>query len=90
MLLASALRSRYFSVKISIREFSFTFLYFLIFFITGICHPSSQDAIFRIVAAVLHLGNIEFVKGMDDGTDSSQPKDDQSRYHLETAAELLM
>ncbi|XP_019462258.1 PREDICTED: myosin-7-like isoform X16 [Lupinus angustifolius] len=49
-----------------------------------------QDAIFRIVAAVLHLGNIEFVKGVDDGTDSSQPKDDQSRFHLKTAAELLM
>ncbi|CAL0314822.1 unnamed protein product [Lupinus luteus] len=49
-----------------------------------------QDAIFRIVAAVLHLGNIEFVKGVDDGTDSSQPKDDQSHFHLKTATELLM
>lgn len=56
-------------------------------------HPISktfllQDAIFRVVAAVLHLGNIEFTKGSD--TDSSEPKDDQSRFHLKTAAELFM
>ncbi|RYR32205.1 hypothetical protein Ahy_A10g046800 [Arachis hypogaea] len=51
---------------------------------------NEQDAIFRIVAAVLHLGNIEFVKGDDEETDSSQPKDDKSRFHLKTAAELLM
>ncbi|KAI7735645.1 hypothetical protein M8C21_005192, partial [Ambrosia artemisiifolia] len=44
-----------------------------------------QDAIFRVVAAILHLGNIEFTKGSEP--DSSQPKDDQSRFHLETAAE---
>lgn len=55
---------------------------------TRICHSSSQDAIFRIVAAVLHLGNIEFKKG--DEPDSSEPKDDQSRFHLKTVAELLM
>ncbi|XLR05925.1 hypothetical protein S83_072123 [Arachis hypogaea] len=53
-------------------------------------NSNEQDAIFRIVAAVLHLGNIEFVKGDDDETDSSQPKDDKSRFHLKTAAELLM
>ncbi|KAI3688420.1 hypothetical protein L1987_82133 [Smallanthus sonchifolius] len=47
-----------------------------------------QDAIFRVVAAILHLGNIEFTKGSEP--DSSQPKDDQSRFHLETAAELFM
>ncbi|KAI4338119.1 hypothetical protein L6164_016468 [Bauhinia variegata] len=47
-----------------------------------------QEAIFRIVAAILHLGNIEFSKG--DEADSSQPKDDQSRFHLKTAAELFM
>ncbi|CAI9117967.1 OLC1v1019461C1 [Oldenlandia corymbosa var. corymbosa] len=47
-----------------------------------------QDAVFRVVAAVLHLGNIEFAKA--DETDSSEPKDDQSRYHLKTAADLLM
>ncbi|KAL6982201.1 hypothetical protein U1Q18_051962, partial [Sarracenia purpurea var. burkii] len=47
-----------------------------------------QDAIFRVVAATLHLGNIEFAKGTD--TDSSEPKDDKSRFHLRTASELLM
>ncbi|XP_051129852.1 myosin-6-like isoform X2 [Andrographis paniculata] len=45
-----------------------------------------QDAIFRVVAAILHLGNIEFA---GEG-DTSQPKDDQSRSHLKTASELLM
>ncbi|XP_019424641.1 PREDICTED: myosin-6-like [Lupinus angustifolius] len=47
-----------------------------------------QDAIFRVVAAILHLGNIEFAKGKE--TDSSVPKDEKSRFHLETAAELFM
>ncbi|KAL8137294.1 hypothetical protein V2J09_003295 [Rumex salicifolius] len=47
-----------------------------------------QDAIFRVVAAILHLGNIEFAKGSE--IDSSVPKDDKSKFHLETAAELLM
>ncbi|KAL2469602.1 Myosin-10 [Abeliophyllum distichum] len=47
-----------------------------------------QDAIFRVVAAILHLGNIEFAK--ESETDASQPKDDQSRFHLKTAAELFM
>ncbi|CAL5398354.1 unnamed protein product [Camellia sinensis] len=47
-----------------------------------------QDAIFRVVAAILHLGNIEFVKGNE--TDSSKLKDEKARYHLQTAAELLM
>ncbi|KAK2993355.1 hypothetical protein RJ640_007622, partial [Escallonia rubra] len=47
-----------------------------------------QDAIFRVVAAILHLGNIEFTKGSE--TDSSEPKNDESRFHLRTAAELFM
>ncbi|CAA3019655.1 myosin-6 isoform X1 [Olea europaea subsp. europaea] len=47
-----------------------------------------QDAIFRVVAAILHLGNIEFSK--ESETDASEPKDDQSRFHLKTAAELFM
>ncbi|KAL0392637.1 UNVERIFIED_CONTAM: Myosin-8 [Sesamum radiatum] len=47
-----------------------------------------QDSIFRVVAAILHLGNIEFAKGRDG--DDSQPKDDKSRFHLKTAADLLM
>ncbi|KAL8258525.1 hypothetical protein R6Q59_026478 [Mikania micrantha] len=49
---------------------------------------NEQEAIFRVVAAILHLGNIEFVK--DNEPDSSKPKDDQSRFHLKTAAELFM
>ncbi|KAL2330949.1 hypothetical protein Fmac_018530 [Flemingia macrophylla] len=47
-----------------------------------------QDAIFRVVAAILHLGNIDFVKGKE--VDSSKLKDDKSLFHLRTAAELLM
>ncbi|KAJ4835408.1 hypothetical protein Tsubulata_031610 [Turnera subulata] len=47
-----------------------------------------QEAIFRVVAAILHLGNIEFIKGKE--VDSSKLKDEKSQYHLQTAAELLM
>ncbi|KAL2478562.1 Myosin-12 [Forsythia ovata] len=47
-----------------------------------------QDAIFRVVAAILHLGNVEFVKGSE--VDSSKLKDEKASYHLRTAAELLM
>ncbi|KAM7521771.1 hypothetical protein LguiA_011673 [Lonicera macranthoides] len=47
-----------------------------------------QDAIFRVVAAILHLGNIEFAKGKE--IDSSVPKDEKSWFHLRTAAELFM
>ncbi|KAK1260558.1 hypothetical protein QJS04_geneDACA002230 [Acorus gramineus] len=50
--------------------------------------PEEQDAIFRVVAAILHLGNIEFSKGKE--VDSSQPKDEKSFCHLRTAAELFM
>lgn len=46
---------------------------------------SFQEAIFRILAAILHLGNIEFTNGEE--TDSSVPKDNKS---LKTAAELFM
>ncbi|KAG2377271.1 Myosin-7 Myosin XI [Vigna angularis] len=49
-----------------------------------------QDAIFRVVAAILHLGNIDFVKGVEEVFDSCQPKDEKSYFHLKTAAELLM
>ncbi|XP_052193140.1 myosin-11-like [Diospyros lotus] len=47
-----------------------------------------QEAIFRVIAAILHLGNIDFSKGKE--IDSSVPKDDKSKFHLKTAAELLM
>ncbi|KAJ9167994.1 hypothetical protein P3X46_019576 [Hevea brasiliensis] len=47
----------------------------------------SQEAIFRVVAAILHLGNIEFAKGVE--IDSSVIKDDKSRFHLNMTAELL-
>ncbi|XP_031262492.1 myosin-16 isoform X2 [Pistacia vera] len=46
-----------------------------------------QDAIFRVVAAILHLGNIDFAKGDED---SSVIKDDESKFHLKMTAELLM
>lgn len=47
-----------------------------------------QDAIFRVVASILHLGNVEFTKGKE--ADSSVLKDEKSKFHLETVAELLM
>ncbi|CAH8361175.1 unnamed protein product [Eruca vesicaria subsp. sativa] len=43
-----------------------------------------QEAIFRILAAILHLGNIEFTNGEE--TDSSVPKDKKS---LRIVAELF-
>uniref|UniRef100_A0A7N0TWA0 Myosin-17-like n=1 Tax=Kalanchoe fedtschenkoi TaxID=63787 RepID=A0A7N0TWA0_KALFE len=46
-----------------------------------------QEAIFRVVAAVLHLGNINFAKGSE--IDSSAVKDEKSRFHLNMTAELL-
>ncbi|KAL8456763.1 hypothetical protein ACS0TY_034855 [Phlomoides rotata] len=54
--------------------------------IVGI-NEEEQEAIFRVVAAVLHLGNIEFTKGKE--IDSSIIKDEKSRFHLDTVAELL-
>ena len=47
-----------------------------------------QEAIFRVVAGILHLGNIDFVQGKE--ADSSIPKDNNSQFHLQTAAELFM
>ena len=55
-------------------------LYFILIFYL-------QEAIFRVVAAILHLGNVNFVKGEE--IDSSAIRDDKSRFHLNTAAELL-
>ncbi|XP_057439528.1 myosin-11-like [Lotus japonicus] len=50
--------------------------------------PKEQEAIFRVVASILHLGNIEFTKGKE--VDSSVPKDDKAKFSLKTTAELLM
>ncbi|XP_048425701.1 myosin-11 isoform X4 [Pyrus x bretschneideri] len=47
-----------------------------------------QEAIFRVVAAILHLGNIDFANGGDN--DSSVLKNDESLFHLQMTAELLM
>ncbi|KAK9691721.1 hypothetical protein RND81_09G214500 [Saponaria officinalis] len=47
-----------------------------------------QEAIFRVVAAILHLGNIDFTKGQE--VDSSVLKDDKSKFHLKIVSELLM
>ncbi|KAE8684196.1 myosin-J heavy chain-like isoform X2 [Hibiscus syriacus] len=47
-----------------------------------------REAIFIVVAAILHLGNIVFAKEKE--ADSSLPKDDQANFHLQTTAELLM
>ncbi|TVU28761.1 hypothetical protein EJB05_20294 [Eragrostis curvula] len=47
-----------------------------------------QDAIFRTLAAILHLGNIEFSPGKEP--DSSIIKDSTSNFHLQTAANLFM
>ncbi|XP_072981787.1 protein OPAQUE1-like [Typha latifolia] len=47
-----------------------------------------QEAIFRTLAAILHLGNIEFSPG--EGHDSSVIKDAKSNFHLQMASELFM
>ncbi|CAH1430894.1 unnamed protein product [Lactuca virosa] len=46
-----------------------------------------QEAIFRVTAAILHLGNIAFAKGKE--VDSSVLKDDKAKFHLKMTAELL-
>ncbi|WVY96421.1 hypothetical protein V8G54_028572 [Vigna mungo] len=47
-----------------------------------------QDAIFRVVAAILHLGNINFSKSEE--TDFAVLEEEESKFHLQTTAELLM
>ena len=39
-----------------------------------------QDAMFRVVAAILHVDNIEFEKGKE--IDSSVSNDEMSQFHL--------
>ncbi|KAK8704931.1 hypothetical protein V6N13_048543 [Hibiscus sabdariffa] len=51
-------------------------------------NQAEQESIFRVVAGILHLGNVEFTKGKE--TDAAEPKDDKSLLHLKTVAELFM
>eukprot|EP01018_Ginkgo_biloba_P007926 Gb_22496 [translate_table: standard] len=46
-----------------------------------------QEAIFRTLAAILHLGNIEFAAGREH--DSSTLKDQRSSFYLQNAAKLF-
>ncbi|KAK2452762.1 hypothetical protein P8452_00475 [Trifolium repens] len=55
--------------------------------IVGISH-GDQEAIFRVLAAILHLGNVEFSPGKEH--DSSAIKDEKSRFHMQMAADLFM
>nr|XP_004498862.1 myosin-15-like isoform X1 [Cicer arietinum] len=55
--------------------------------IVGISHQD-QEAIFRVLAAILHLGNIEFSPGKEH--DSSVIKDEKSRFHTHMVADLFM
>ncbi|ESQ53833.1 hypothetical protein EUTSA_v10024207mg [Eutrema salsugineum] len=54
--------------------------------IVGISHDE-QEGIFRTLAAILHLGNVEFSSGKEH--DSSVVKDRNSRIHLQMAADLF-
>ncbi|XP_027081188.2 myosin-15 isoform X2 [Coffea eugenioides] len=47
-----------------------------------------QEAIFRTLAAILHLGNVDFSPGKEH--DSSTIKDQKSDFHLQMASNLLM
>ncbi|KAG4962643.1 hypothetical protein JHK86_039511 [Glycine max] len=55
--------------------------------IVGISYED-QEAIFRVLAAILHLGNIEFSPGKEH--DSSVIKDEKSRFHMQMAADLFI
>lgn len=46
-----------------------------------------QEGIFRTLAGILHLGNVEFSSGKEH--DSSVVKDRESRFHLQMAADLF-
>ncbi|XP_050884736.1 myosin-15 isoform X1 [Lathyrus oleraceus] len=54
--------------------------------IVGISHED-QEAIFCTLAAILHLGNVEFSPGKEH--DSSILKDEKSIFHLQMAANLF-
>uniref|UniRef100_A0A2P2M2P9 Uncharacterized protein MANES_16G086100 n=1 Tax=Rhizophora mucronata TaxID=61149 RepID=A0A2P2M2P9_RHIMU len=55
--------------------------------IVGITHED-QESIFRTLAAILHLGNIEFSPGKEH--DSSVVSNQKSRFHMQMAASLFM
>lgn len=44
-----------------------------------------QDAVWQLVAVVLHLGNLNFTESEEDSSQVSQPSED----HLNAAARLL-
>ncbi|KAL1329764.1 hypothetical protein HN51_046946 [Arachis hypogaea] len=52
-------------------------------------NQEEQEAIFRVIAAILHLGNINFAKSEEE-TDSSVLENEESKLHLQITAELLM
>ncbi|XP_073224429.1 myosin-15-like [Cicer arietinum] len=54
--------------------------------VVGISHED-QEAIFCTLAAILHLGNVEFSPGKEH--DSSMIKDEKSIFHLQMAANLF-
>ncbi len=90
ILLESVLKSRYAlgSIIINTYHFLITWSLFTLLKLYLMFFMMLQEAIFRVVAAILHLGNVEFAEG-DDG-ESSKPKDEKSLFHLKTAAELFM
>ena len=49
--------------------------------------PVSQDGVFRILAAILHLGNVLFEETEDGG--ALKLKGEQEKFHLSTVVELL-
>ncbi|KAK9683914.1 hypothetical protein RND81_10G174600 [Saponaria officinalis] len=49
---------------------------------------TEQEAIFRTLAGILHLGNVEFSPGKEH--DSSKLKDQRSSFHLQMVADLFM
>lgn len=57
-------------------------------FVIAFLYFFHQEAIFRVLAAILHLGNVEFSPGKEH--DSSVIKDEKSRFHMEMAADLFM
>jgi ABC-type methionine transport system permease subunit len=76
-----------FELSVALNFVNFVPFIYLICYMQVVVKPL-QDTIFQVVAASLHLGNIEFVKREE--FDSSMAKDEKSRFHLQTAAELFM